>query len=86
MKNLSILHDWHLSLTEDAGINPYKLCSDLKGGIYLFLIIYFALLGSVFHFLFIRPAAIKKVDKQPFFQQLDPPPSSVLTEAKSHAR
>ncbi|WP_160316878.1 hypothetical protein [Rossellomorea vietnamensis] len=52
----------------------------------MLMIIYFALLGSVFHFQFVRPATTKKVDKQPFFHQLDAPPSSVLNEAKSHAR
>ncbi|WP_201714458.1 hypothetical protein [Rossellomorea arthrocnemi] len=52
----------------------------------MFLIIYFILLGSIFHLLFIKPAVSKKVDKQPFVQHLDASPSSIINEAKPHAR
>ncbi|CAN7169442.1 hypothetical protein [Rossellomorea sp. LjRoot5] len=52
----------------------------------MFLIIYFVLLGSIFHLLFIKPAISKKVDKHPLFEHLDASPSSITNEAKSHAR
>ncbi|MEI2666710.1 hypothetical protein [Rossellomorea sp. LJF3] len=51
----------------------------------MFLIIYFVLLGSIFHLLFIKPA-FSKVDKHPLLEHLDASPSSIIKEAKSHAR
>ncbi|MGG3913978.1 hypothetical protein [Rossellomorea vietnamensis] len=51
----------------------------------MFLIIYFVLLGSIFHLLFIKPG-ISKVDNHPLFEHLDGSPSSIIKEAKSHAR